>query len=331
MIRQRLGRFATVLTAATFVLMLVGVGSVAAKNPSWDIQIVKLPPVVGAGHDAGYRVTVSNAGPSNINTLSMTVTPASTPTAAPTYFSGLSWNFGAHGSCTGTGPGGSGPLTCDLGTLTAGQSTTFTVAYNVPTGSTGSFDVTVAIQSGSGNTGTDPGTSRGDAFSKTASTGISSSTNFDAGFVVDDLAYSTTGTLGRGNKQNSTVEVTDTLLTVTVADGNQAIAPTCTDPACNSAFGEWTNLGVPGNTNLIKVTLNIWGGAVPGGVSTDQIYLIHVLDNGTVQVIGDDLSERCDPATGVPNNPQCVTVTKIGSNYRIVGWLFQNGSIRGGF
>lgn len=309
------------------LIAMVATSPVAAKNPSWDIQYTKLPPTVGAGHDAGYEISVGNKGPSNINTLSLVVTALATPTAAPTYFSGLSWNFGDHGSCINTGPGGTGPLTCDLGTLTAGQYTTFRVAFLVPTGTTGSFDVKIAIQSGSGNTGSDGGSSRGDAFSKTASTGVSSSQNFDAGFVVDDTLYQTTGSLGRGNKQNSTAEVTDTLLTVTVADGNLVTAPTCTDPKCSGAFGEWTYLDVPGNDNLIKATLNIWGGSVPGGVSVDGIYLIHVLDGGTVDII----SQHCDPATGTPGNPECITVTKIGSNYRIVAWLFGNGNLRGGY
>jgi hypothetical protein len=312
------------------LVAMLATSPVAAKNPSWYIEYTKLPIAVAAGNDAGYFVKVGNTGPSNINTLMLTVTPVATPTAAPSYFSGLTWNTGAHGSCTNTGPAGVGPLTCDLGTVVPGQYVTFRVAFNVPAGSTGTFDVDIAIQSGAGNTGSDPGSSRGDAKTVTAKTAINSSPNFDAGFVVDDLLYETTGSLGRGNKQNSSALVADTLLTVTVEDGSGVVAPTCDVAGCSGAFGEWTYLDIPGNTNLIKATLNIWGGSVPGGASADAIYLIHVLDDGTVDLIGDDGS-RCTPTTGTPTNADCITVTKIGSNFRIVAWLHGNGNLRGGY
>ena len=331
MIRKRLSRLATAFTASVMLVAMLATSPVAAKNPSWYILHDELPNIVAAGNDAGYFITVGNTGPSNINTLSLTVTPVATPLAAPTYFDGLTWNTGAHGSCINTGPTGVGPLTCDLGTVVPGQFVTFTVAYDVPLGTIGTFDVDIAIQSGAGNTGSDGGSSRGDAKTVTAKTTINNSPNFDAGFVVDDLLYETTGSLGRGNKQNSAALVADTHLTVTVEDGSGVTAPTCNVTACNGAFGEWTYLDIPGNTNLIKATLNIWGGSVPGGVSTDGIYLIHVLDNGTVDVIGENGGDRCTPTTGTPTNPECITVTKIGSNFRIVAWLFGNGNLRGGY
>jgi hypothetical protein len=328
-IRQRLGRYATILTAATLALMLVGVGSVAAKNPAWHIDITKLPPTVGAGHEAGYLVTVSNGGPSNINTLSMKVTTPGTPDAAPSYFSGLAWNFGAHGSCTGTGPGGSGPLSCDLGTLSATQTATFTVAYHVPAGSTGSFDITVAIQSGSGNTGSDGGgNSRGDAFSKSASTGIGNSQYFDGGFSISDGTFLTTGSLGRSNKQSTKLETTDSIIPVTVTDGVTSFPCDSGDPQCSRLIGEWSVLNVNDGVSQhpIKVTLLIWGGAVPGGVSTSDIFLIHADGTGAESPV----TQACNG--NPPTNADClVSVTKVGSNYQIVAWLAHNGAARGGW
>lgn len=329
MIRKRLGRFATVLTAASLALMLLGVGAVSAQNPSWAISITKLPPTVGAGHEAGYKVIVSNSGPSNINTLSMKVTTPSTPDAAPTYFSGLTWNFGPHGTCAGTGPGGSGPLTCDLGTLSATQTATFTVAYHVPTGATGSFDITVAIQSGSGNTGSDPGNSRGDAFSKTASTGIGNSQNFDGGFSISGDTYQTTGGLGRNNKQSTRLETTDSIIPVTVTDGITSFPCSSGDPQCSRLIGEWSVLNVNDGVSQfpIKVTLLIWGGAVPGGVSTSDIFLIHADGTGAETPV----KTACDGSIP-PGNPDClVSVTKIGNNYQIVAWLKHNGGARGAY
>jgi hypothetical protein len=329
-IRKRLGRFVTIFTAATFALVLVGVGSVAAQNPTWAISILRIPPTVGAGHEAGYTVTVSNNGPSNINTLSMVVSTPVTPNAAPSYFSGLTWNFGPHGTCTGTGPGGSGPLTCDLGTLSGNpsQSVTFTVAYHVPTGTTGTFDMTVAIQSGSGNTGSDGGNSRGDKFSKTASTGIGNSQNFDGGFSVTGDTYQTTGNLGRNNKQSTKLETTDTLIPVTVTDGVTSYPCDSGDTQCSRLIGEWSVLDVNGGISQhpIKVTLLIWGGAVPGGLSTSDIFLIHADGTGAETPV----TTACNG--NPPTNADClVSVTKVGNNYEIVAWLAHNGSIRGGF
>jgi hypothetical protein len=326
--RKRLGRLATVLTVASLALMLVGVGGVSASNPTWAIDIQRLPVTVGAGHEAGYRVTVSNAGPSNINTLSMKVTTPVTPNAAPSYFSGLAWNFGDHGGCTGTGPGGSGPLACDLGTLSATQAVTFTVAYHVPTGTTGTFDLTVAIQSASGNTNPDGGHSRGDAFSKTASTGIGNSQTFDGGFSIDGATYQTTGNLGRNNKQSTTLETTDQFIPVTITDGVATYPCNSTDTQCSRLIGEWSVLDVNGGVsqNPIKVTLLIWGGSVPGGLSTTDIYLIHADGTGAETAV----QPPCD-GTPPTNADGLVSDTKVGSNYQIVAWLAHNGSIRGGF
>lgn len=326
MIRKRLGRLATVLTAGSMALLLLGVGSAAAKNPTWSITAVKLPSTVGAGRDAGYFVTVRNAGTSNINAATLKViAPAGAP-AAPTYFSGLMWNSGGPGSCTT-----SGQLVCNLGTMPAGTTITFTVALHVPTGTSGTFDATFSLESASGNTGSDSGhNSRGDALIVTSKTAIGSGSNFDGGFSVNgSTTYSTNQSVGRNNKQASTVVSPNTVIPVTVEDGiTSGVA--CTAAKCSNAFGEWTVLHVnDGATfgNAFKVTLLIWGGSVPGGVSTSDVVLLHTLDNGTTETI----SQACTPSTGTPTNAECITVTKVGNNFQIVAWLFKNGGIRGGF
>ena len=63
MIRKRLSRLATALVSASMLLAMVAAAPVAAKNASWDIQYTKLPPIVGAGHDAGYLISIGNKGP----------------------------------------------------------------------------------------------------------------------------------------------------------------------------------------------------------------------------------------------------------------------------
>src|SRR5688572_21842158 len=80
-IRKRFDRVATVFTSAILVLMLVGAGTVSAATPDWFITIVPTPDEVGAGHDAGFVVTVGNDGPSQVNALSVTVKALDTPGA----------------------------------------------------------------------------------------------------------------------------------------------------------------------------------------------------------------------------------------------------------
>ena len=321
--RQRLGRLLTVFTTAVMALMLLGSGLATAANPGWDILYSKLPDAVKAGNDAGYAVTIKNKGKSNINALTFKAIVVSDPTAAPSYVSGLTWNQGGPGSCTTTGP-----LVCDLGTVTAGTTITLTVAFSVPSTASGTFDVKFELSAATGNTGSDGGNSRGDAFSKTAQTGISSSANFDGGFVVGDGTFDTTGTLGRQNKQITSLETADSLIPVTIEDGIASYPCSNTVPQCSRLLGEWSVLDVNGgvNTDPIKVTLLIWGGSVPGGVGVDDIYLVHANGSGGASIVTAD----CDASP--PTNADCIeSVTKIGNNFKVVAWLAHNGGLRGGY
>ena len=320
----RIRRMAGIVGVAALALAAIGIGPAAAKTPSgWNISAVRLPETVKAGNDAGYAVTIVNIGPSNINAVTATIVPLATPNATPTYFGDFVRNQGGPSSCTTTGQ-----LVCSLGTVTAGTVITFRVAYAVPSSTTGTFDVALRLRAGTGDV-EGGNQSRGDAFERIVKTGINNNQNFDGGFVVDDFTYATGGTLGRNNKQTSAVEVTDDLITVNIQDGIPDSAVTCTIAACANLIGDWASLTVPNNTDMIKVTLMIFGGSVPGGVSADDIYLLHSNGSGGFDAIGDDEGERCaDPSTA-PTSGECVHVTKVGSNFRLVAWLAQNGSLRG--
>jgi uncharacterized repeat protein (TIGR01451 family) len=327
-IRKRLGRLATVITAGTMALLLLGAGGAVAKTPSgWSVVVTKLPATVKAGNVAGYDVTIRNDGPSNVNAVTFTIVPTDTPNATPAYFPGLTGY-----TCTATGQ-----VVCDLGTMAAGTIIKTTVAYNVPPTSSGTFDVSFQLKSGSGYV-IGNNQSRGDAYANLVKTSLSASQNFDAGFVVEnpalaDLTYATGGTLGRNNKHNSQVDVSDHLVTVTIEDEPTGFDPcaTSTDPSCATTLTGWTRLTVPNNQAYIKVTLNIWGGSVPGGIGAEDIHLIHVLDNGDFVVLGDSTDEICSDPSVAPTSGECIKVTKVGSNFKLVGWLLHNGGIRGGY
>lgn len=339
--RKRLGRFATLLTAAMTASMLIGAGTVSAANPNWDITITPTPAKVGVNHDAGYVVTIVNNGPSQINDLSVTLTALEDPTATPTHLSGLDYNVGTDRTCAPAVP-----QTCALGTFDAGVSVTFTIAYAVLQGKSAMcknelnqnvvcFRLEVSIRAGTGDTGSDgKGKSRGDAYKETAFAEIGSG-DFDGGFVVNADVYQTNPSLGTRNIQATRLERAAELVPVTIEDGIPTLAScdsTDENVACGGLFGEWSRLNVNngnGGVNFgtpFKVTLTIRGG--PGGGAADDIAIIHVLDNGTIEVI----SQACtfsgtDP---VPTNPECLVATKSGSVWTIEVWLKKNGSIRGG-
>jgi hypothetical protein len=212
----------------------------------------------------------------------------------------------------------------------------------VPSDQTGSFDLNVGLVAGTGNTESDtPGQSRGDKKTFTDSTPISQSSNFDGGFVVNDVSYSTNQNIGRRNIQATLLESPAIHIGVTIEDGSTTgvtcdgtTDPETVNPACDRLFGEWSKLNVDDSALFgtpFKVTLLVYGSAVPGGTSVDNIVLVHVLDNGSVDVIGDTADEICDSTTTMPSNAECITVTKAGNNYKIVAWLFQNGGLRGGY
>jgi hypothetical protein len=308
--------------------MLVGVGSASAANPSWLVSFDRLPNVVADDSDAGWFVTVTNDGPSNINDLNISITSEETG-HLPSYFVGMDLSSGGAESCSTA----TGALVCNVGTLVDNGTVTFTVAFPVPEGETGSFDLNIGLRAGTGDTETDgPGKSRGDKQTFTNSTPISQSSNFDGGFSVDDFTYQTDQSIGRRNAQATTIENVGANIGVTIEDGITT-GVDCQATASRTCFGEWSALNVDDGAPFgspFKVTLLVSGSAVPGGTAAASIVLVHVLDNGTVEVLGNSADERCASA-GDSASAECIYVTKVGSNYQLVAWLFQNGNLRGGF
>jgi hypothetical protein len=331
--RTPIRRLIGVTTAAVLLLAALGVAPVSAALPSWDVEFVPRPAMVAPGNNAGWDVQVWNDGPSNINDLRVTIDSTST-TASYSYFTGIVTAAGSDATCTTA----AGATTCLVGTLPAYTHLDFTVAFPVAESyAQGSFNLTVSLRAGTGDTTSDgpKKKSRGDDQDFPTSVVVNDDENFDGGFVFGDLGFATTGSLGRNNKQTSAVDVPDLRVTVNIEDEiTDELCTTADDPLCANQIGEWTRLTVPGSTGYLKLTLNIWGGSVPGGTGADDIFLIHVLDNGDVEVLGDDPvnqpNEICADPNTAPTSGECIYVTKVGSNFRIVAWLLKNGSLRGG-
>lgn len=336
--RSRIRRGTGIILTAALALAAFGAGSTAAANPAWTVSFDRLPDVVAPGNDAGWFVTVTNNGPSQINDLNIMITAPDSDQALPTHISDLVLSSGGAETCSTS----TGSLVCNVGTVVDDGYVTFTVAFSVPGNQTGAFPLNIGLVAGTGDTGSDgPGKSRGDKKTFVDSTPVSASSNFDGGFVVgsDDFAFQTNQNVGRRNLQATTLISPDNLIGVTIEDGftnlpcDGTADPGTVHPACNSVFGEWSAVNVDDGTEFsapFKVVLLISGAAVPGGTSTGDIVLVHVLDDGTVEVVGDSASEICADANTPATSGECIFVTKAGNNYQIVAWLLKNGTLRGG-
>jgi len=332
-IRKGFRRIAILFTAASMALILVGVGTAGAATPTWVMNVDRLPPVVATDANAGYRVTILNNGTSNIVNLSLSSSVSDEPVyrTQPEYSS----SSAGPGACTT-----SGTWSCSLGALPAMSKVEVIVAWST-VGTTGKFDVTFSAKTvGDTSSDGDKKKSRGDALTKTVSTTISTSGDFDGGFALDATTYATNASLGRRNIQSTSVSTPDDqFIPATVQDG-PGTSSDLECPTATTTFGECSLVSVgEGRTfAAFKVVLLVLGNAVPGGTSTADIDVFHTFADGlnpdgsiryTTEIIGNDDGERCASEDDSSLAP-CVFVTRVGSNYRIVVWLFHNGGLRGG-
>lgn len=133
----------------------------ATVAASADVGVVKTGPAsVVAGTNVTYTITVTNAGPSDAATVSLTDTvPPGTTFVSANQTSGPSFN------CVTPASGGTGTITCTIATLPAGASATFSIVLEVALG----FAGPVANTANVGSTTTDPQAGNS---SSTATTGV---------------------------------------------------------------------------------------------------------------------------------------------------------------
>lgn len=311
--RKRLSRLATAILSAGLLGAMVAAAPVSAATPGWQIiNMQKLPPVVADGGVAGYSFTIKNAGRSNISALYLT----DSYVGAPVYFS----SSRGTSLCQLTTD-----LRCAFGALNAGGTINVVIAYRV-----GTTDFSDTFQLDSTGDPAGGNNSHGDSYLKPVTTTVSTNPNFDGGFTTAAAQLlQTNQSLGSGNKQSSSLVSPSSLIPATIEDGITTGVPCTLTGPCARVIGEWTNLSVNGGatyTNAFQVTIMVWGGAVPGGVGATDISLLHTRDNGTTYVI----NTICDSVTA-PTNAECIKVTKVGNNFKIVAWLFSNGNLRGGY
>lgn len=290
-------------------LTYVGAGPASAAPPNWVSSVERLPATVHNGADAGYDVTLTNNGPSNISSLFVVTAEAATFVGGPN-----------GGACTSPGV----PLKCSFGALAAGQSVTIRVAFKTP--SSGSSYVQKFEANTTGATLSDrKHTSHGDTLSFQATTALSNDKNFGGGFAKDSSPVTTNDSVGKTNVQSTEVVPPKAGVIATVQDGLPADAFSCAPTCTGTLFGDWSRVNVDNGANqgtFFPVTLTVYGKVLPKGATVDSVSLVHVTDTGGVEV----MSARCGD-TATPQD--CIDVTQSGQNFVITGWVDQNGGFKG--
>jgi hypothetical protein len=216
--------------------LLSTAGVATAQTPvGWSIHVVPLPDKVTPGADAGYRVTISNTGPSNISQVYLLNDPAK---GNPTYVDD-SIATGGRLACTGLGV----QLLCSFGALNAGETVTVIVGYNT-SGFASPFDPVLETTS-NGVSFQDPKRSHGDALTDpTGVTTLVTNQNFGGGF---NGSVGNSDQLNGQNKQSEKITHLPGGIGATVQDGTDTTG-TCTPVPgvldCKSFAGEWTLLNV---------------------------------------------------------------------------------------
>jgi hypothetical protein len=297
---------------ASFVLlgslMLAAAGGAQALPPKWVMDVVALPGSVAPGATAGYSVTITNNGPSNISSLYL----VTKTTAATTYVD----DSAGRNACTDAGVA----LSCAFGALNPLESVTVIVAYTT-TGS-GSFDP-VFEGNTTGQAFTDPKRSHGDVLTDLDFTGtaLNGDKNFGGSFnVTFGGLVSNNASLTGQNKQSTKVANLPAAAGATVLDGPNATG-TCDSSSpvdCSKLFGEWSDVNVgTGGPFSQPIVISI---SYKSGTPTS---FLHVFDDGSQQAVG-----QCAGNVAPTSTSQLPCFTWDGHNTATIYTLY-NGSWRG--
>jgi uncharacterized repeat protein (TIGR01451 family) len=307
--RQHLRLLLALVLAATLAGGTFSI--VSAANPAgWRATAAATPTQISADDAAGYTVTFTNDGPSNISQLYLM---AATPSGA-TFIEVAKAPVGV---VCNTG----GPLFCNIGAVNAGSPTLeFVVVYDAPS----SGPLTVDFQFSTTGVPSGKNRSHGDALTVSATTQQTTSGNFAGRFAYTNtlLTVADNQTIGRTNRQATTATGPETDIPITVGEVPLSTYP-CPPVAEGECFSEWSefNVGAGKHYDLgftAQVALSHF--EVPGNITADTVRFLHVLDNGSV-----DELERCTTAGQV----DCFTAVQQGLDILTTFILTVNGRVGG--
>jgi hypothetical protein len=308
--RARIRRMGAIVVASLFATQLFA-SAASAAPPRWEMTVERLPSIVKNLTDAGFQITITNEGPSNIAQLYL----VDSPTATPVYLA------------TSQGDCGTSDLLCSFGALNAGDEIVVTVAY--ATQATGSSFAYTAQLNATGVSFDKGGNSHGDSLSRSVTTTLTSDKNFGGGFLSTPGGVANDTKLHPGkNKQSTQLFGIAGGIPATVEDGPGLTFP-C--PGCAPAQTEWSRIQVNSGqafTQPFKVVITAVGSF--NNLDLETVVVYHVLDSGALVLIGNTADEHCDSPTdpGVVPLQGCVFAALVGNNLQLTVYVYQNGAMR---
>jgi hypothetical protein len=280
---------------------------------------------VSSGSDQGFRITVTNHGPSNIAKLYL-VAARNTDGGRLADKARFLTSSRSSNDCIQQGA-----LLCSFGAVRAGESITVVVAYRVPL-STGKGKVVFELNTN----GLVPGgnNSHGDAAYSTETVRILPKGRGDsAGAWVTNGTFDVANgqNVGATNRQATRVSGKGEFIPVTVKDGAN-VEFRCPRATCDKAlFGEWSRVNVAGGATFSKafeVKLTVAKSALPDGLKPRDVVVYHVLDNGKVEVI----DRTCEDGAPAKGEPECRTARlDAQGNLVLKVYTYRNGGYKGAF
>jgi hypothetical protein len=307
-------RLVSVLTITAALTFSVFASAALAGTPAgWSAAAVATPTKVSANDTAGFKVTFTNSGPSNISKLFLVASAEGFVEASP-----------SQGQCNSTGP-----LWCSFGAVNAGATITVTVVY-----ATGTASKSVNFEFNTTGVAADRNNkSHGDALRLPTTTALVSTSNRDfAGRFVGTDGNQTVlddPNLTNKNQHSTQVNAPVDFIPVTV---EERLAGDFTCPSGISCFGQWSvvnvNNGFPypqGFTILVGLSHF----EIPQGVDETNLNFVHLNEDGTFDSL---IDQDCDFSNGSgnpPTNMPCKVVTASGNDLLGLLWVIENGPYRG--
>lgn len=240
-IRARVGRL---MAAASAVVMtaVLSAGVATAAPPKWVMDVDLLPAEVTPGANAGFSVTITNNGPSNISALFLTTNSDATP---------VYLTSSRPGACNELGTL-SGELFCSFGAVNDDDFVTIVVAYETDS-SENTFPISFQANTTGATFSDVKGRSHGDLLTTPVVTPLNSNRNF-AGFFssAPGGAISNNAQLSGNNKQATALSNLPAGVEGTVEDGTGTTGNCVSEPGINCALleGEWSEVFVAGGDTL---------------------------------------------------------------------------------
>jgi hypothetical protein len=302
------------LTIILSLTAMAGPTAILGAQASADHTATPVPGAVSPGTNVAFDVRFALKS-TETSTLSQLYLRAATPAGATLLgVEGLP----SQGSCT------SGvDLSCTFGAVKPGTVVTLRVVYTTPS-SPGTFNVpflfsTTGVAADKGKN------SHGDDYPTSGIATLDASLNFGGAYTATSgQVVADNETLSkRQNPQSTKVYAPSGLIGVTV--GEEPIGPStvvCPSEA-GTCFGQWSVISVDGGTpyaNGFKVVLGYKG-------NIGNAKFVHVLDNGTVQLITAECSSATPAASEM--NPGCFIISSQNGDSFVTLWLIQNGRLSG--